>query len=132
MRKLIRVRHKILTGVDCPMDLDMGQFLANSDKTLDFNYELYGIIVSKIISIKYQVICRYTMARLIAVITEPLSDAIMIENKKRSKKIKKRSHNLNGCAMTILMFEQLIFKILNGSSSLISYFTRKSNSFTFI
>lgn len=80
------MRHKILTGVECPMDLDMGQFIANYDKTLNFHYELYGIIVSRIILhvIKYRVNYRYTTARLAAAITEPLSDAIMIRNKKKS------------------------------------------------
>ena len=80
------MRHKILTGVECPMDLDMGQFIANNDKTLNFHYELYGIIVSRIKLIKYRVNIRYTTARLAAAITEPLSDAIMIRNKKRSWK----------------------------------------------
>lgn len=78
------MRHKILTGVDCPMDLDMGKFIANSDKTLNFHYELYGIIVSSIIIIINRVAYRYTTARLAAAITEPLSDAIVIRKKKKS------------------------------------------------
>ena len=41
-----RTRHKILTNVDCPMDLDMGKFIANNgDSSLSSHYELYGMIV---------------------------------------------------------------------------------------